>query len=70
MNNKFDKRWIPIIKESIYPELCSNLSEMRRQAIQSIDWIGKSLLVGDHTESFILLMIALETLIEQDHDEL
>lgn len=70
IKKEFDNRWIPIIKESVYPELCPNLSEMRRQAIQSIDWIGKSLLVGDHTESFILLMIALETLIEQDPDEL
>lgn len=44
--------------------------ELKRQAIQSIDWIGKSLLIEDQTEAFILLMIALETLVEQDPNEL
>lgn len=70
IEKEFVNRWIPIIKESVYPELCPNLSEMRRQAMQSIDWVGKSLLLKDHSESFILLIIALETLIEQDPDEL
>lgn len=54
IEKEFVNRWIPIIKESVYPELCPNLSEMRRQAMQSIDWVGKSLLLKDHSESFIL----------------
>lgn len=70
LDDENDNRWIPIIKESVYSELYPKVSELERQAIQSIDWIGKSLLIEDQTEAFILLMIALETLIEQDPNEL
>ena len=54
----------------MYPELYPKLSEIRLQALRAIDWIGKSILNEDQTESFILLMIALETIIEQDPNEL
>lgn len=62
--------WLLAIKQSVYPELYPKLSEMRMQTLQAIDWVGKSMLNGDQTESFILLMIALETIIEQDPNEL
>lgn len=70
LDDEDDNRWISIIKESVYPELYPQVLELKRQAIQSIDWIGKSLLIEDQTEAFILLMIALETLVEQDPNEL
>lgn len=69
ITNKFYKRWDSFIIDMLYGKY-SEMSELKRQSFQAISWIGKSLLDTDETQSYIELIIALETLVEIDPEKL
>lgn len=67
-NMDFDKRWLPIIP--LIVEDSDKLTPLQIQCARAIDWIGDGIVNSNQTKQFLQIMISLETMIEQDPDEL
>lgn len=67
-NMNFDKRWLPIIP--LIVEDSDTLTPLQKQCARAIDWIGDGIVNSNQTKQFLQIMISLETMIEQDPDEL
>lgn len=67
-NLDFDNRWLKKIPSII--ENDEKLSALQKQCARAIDWIGDGMVNSNLTKQFLQIMISLETMIEQNPDEL
>ena len=67
-NLNVDDRWLDIIPSII--ENDDKLSALQKQCARAIDWIGDGIVNSNLTKQFLQIMISLETMLEQDPDEL
>lgn len=68
VNMNFDSRWLSNIP--LIVEVSDKLSPLQKQCARAIDWIGDGIVNSNQTKKFLQIIISLETMIEQDPDEL